>query len=75
MHAKLLLALVVIALHHVIGARAKRPAGLSAGHSADPAAASSAGSVQAAGGAGILTVVLAVAALGRCLLRDFKIPM
>src|SRR6185437_4795897 len=70
MHAKLLFALVVIALHHVIGARAKRLAGHSAGHSADPAA----GSVQAGGGAGILTVVLGVAALAAAFFAIFKIP-
>lgn len=75
MHGKLLLALVVIALHHVIGARAKRLAGLSAGHSANPAAASSAGSVQAGGGAGILSVVLGLAALGAAFFAIFKIPM
>ena len=49
MHGKLTLALVVIALHHVIGARARKMAN---------------GAVQEAGPAGILSVVLAVAAIG-----------
>jgi putative membrane protein len=49
MHGKLTLALVVIALHHVIGARARKMAN---------------GAVQEAGPAGILSVVLAVAAVG-----------
>src|SRR5271166_6575333 len=49
MHAKLPLALTVIALHHVLGARARRLA---------------AGTTQEAGPAGILTAVLAVAAVG-----------
>jgi putative membrane protein len=49
MHPKLTLALVVIALHHVIGARAKKLA---------------AGTVQDAGPARVLGVVLGVAALG-----------
>src|SRR5262245_12341591 len=47
MHAKLPLALAVIALHHVIGARARKMAN---------------GTVQDAGPAGILGAVLAVAA-------------
>src|SRR5215468_9940312 len=49
MHAKLPLALAVIALHHVIGARARKVAN---------------GAVQDAGPAGILGVVLGVAAIG-----------
>jgi putative membrane protein len=49
MHPKLTLALVVIALHHVIGARAKKL---------------SAGTVEDAGPAGALAVVLGLSALG-----------
>jgi putative membrane protein len=59
MHAKLPLALAVIALHHVIGARAKKTA---------------AGTVQDAGSAGTLAVVLAVAAIGASFFAIFKIP-
>ena len=59
MHAKLPLALGVIALHHVIGARARKMA---------------LGSVQERGPAGILTVALAVAALGAAFFAIFKIP-
>jgi protoporphyrinogen IX oxidase len=59
MHAKLPLAFGVIALHHVIGARARKMAQ---------------GSVQERGPAGILTVVLAVAALGAAFFAIFKIP-
>src|SRR5277367_4617134 len=59
MHGKLTLALVVIALHHVIGARARKMA---------------AGTVQDAGPAGILTAVLAVAAIGAAFFAIFKIP-
>jgi protoporphyrinogen IX oxidase len=59
MHAKLPLALAVIALHHVIGARAKKTA---------------AGTVQDAGSAGTLAVVLAVAAIGAAFFAIFKIP-
>jgi putative membrane protein len=59
MHAKLPLALGVIALHHVIGARARKTA---------------AGEVQEAGSAGILSVVLAVAAVGASFFAIFKIP-
>jgi putative membrane protein len=59
MHGKLLLALGVIALHHVIGARARKMA---------------AGTVQDAGPAGILTAVLAVAAVGAAFFAIFKIP-
>ena len=79
MHAKLPLALVVIALHHVIGARAKRLAGqtrlapLPARRLA--VVAEPAGSVQAGGGAGILSVVLGVAAIGAAFFAIFKIPM
>jgi putative membrane protein len=59
MHAKLPLALAVIALHHVIGARARKLAN---------------GAVQDAGSAGILGVVLAVAAIGAAFFAIFKIP-
>ena len=59
MHPKLTLALVVIALHHVIGARTRKMA---------------AGTVQDAGPAGILTAVLAVAAIGAAFFAIFKIP-
>jgi protoporphyrinogen IX oxidase len=59
MHPKLTLALVAIALHHVIGARARKMA---------------AGTVQDAGPAGILTAVLAVAAIGATFFAIFKIP-
>jgi protoporphyrinogen IX oxidase len=59
MHAKLPLALGVIALHHVIGARAKKTA---------------AGTLKEAGPAGTLTIVLAVAALGAAFFAIFKIP-
>jgi protoporphyrinogen IX oxidase len=57
MHAKLLLALIVIALHHVIGARAKKLAR---------------GTVQDAGPAAILTAVLAVAAVGAAFFAIYK---
>jgi putative membrane protein len=59
MHAKLPLALAVIALHHVIGARARRMAD---------------GSVQGGGPAGILTAVLGLAALGAAFFAIFKVP-
>jgi putative membrane protein len=59
MHAKLPLALAVIALHHVIGARARKMAN---------------GAVQDAGSAGILGVVLAAAAIGAVFFAIFKIP-
>jgi len=59
MHGKLTLALVVIALHHVIGARARKMAN---------------GAVQEAGPAGILSLVLAVAAIGAAFFVIFKIP-
>ena len=80
MHAKLPLALVVIALHHVIGARAKRLAGQSAAGadrlgSAAAGVEQAAGSVQAARGAGILSVVLGLAAIGAAFFAIFKIPM
>jgi putative membrane protein len=68
MHAKLPLALGVIALHHVIGARARRAS------AADAAGNMSAGSVQEPGPAGILTVVLGVAAVGAAFFAIFKIP-
>jgi putative membrane protein len=48
MHGKLLFALVVIAIHHVLGARARKM---------------EAGSMQEGGPSGMLTVVLAVSAL------------
>ncbi len=57
MHAKLPLALIVIALHHVIGGRAKKLAR---------------GTVQDAGPAAILTAVLAVAAMGAAFLAIYK---
>lgn len=59
MHAKLPLALTVIALHHVIGGRAKKLAR---------------GTVQDAGPAAILTTVLAVAAVGAAFFAIFKVP-
>jgi putative membrane protein len=57
MHAKLPLALVVIALHHVIGGRAKKLAR---------------GTVQDAGPAAILTAVLAVCAVGAAFFAIYK---
>jgi protoporphyrinogen IX oxidase len=57
MHPKLTLALVVIALHHVIGARARKMA---------------AGTVQDAGPAGILTGLLALAAIGAVFFAIFR---
>jgi putative membrane protein len=57
MHAKLPLALIVIALHHVIGGRAKKLAR---------------GTVQDAGPAAILTAVLAVAAIGAAFFAIYK---
>lgn len=48
MHGKLLFALIVIGIHHVLGARARKMA---------------AGSMQEAGPSGMLTVVLAVSAI------------
>lgn len=48
MHGKLLFALVVIAIHHVLGARARKM---------------EAGSMQEAGPSGMLTLVLAVSAI------------
>ncbi len=59
MHAKLPLALAVIALHHVIGGRARKMAN---------------GAVQEAGPAGILSVVLAIAAVLAAFFVIFKIP-
>ena len=59
MHAKLPLALTVIALHHVIGARAKKTA---------------AGTLQEAGPVGTLAVVLFVAAIGAAFCPIFKFP-
>ena len=59
MHAKLPLALGVIALHHVIGGRARKMA---------------LGSVQERGPAGILTLALAVLAIGATFFAVFKLP-
>ena len=59
MHAKLPLALAVIALHHVIGARAKKLA---------------LGTVQDAGPTAILTVALAVSAAGAAFFVISKLP-
>jgi len=59
MHAKLPLALTVIGLHHVLGARARKTAQ---------------GSVQEPGNAGILTAVLAVAAIGAAFFAVLKLP-
>ncbi len=59
MHGKLTLALAVIALHHVIGARAKKTAQ---------------GTVQEPGPAGMLTAILAVAAIGAAFFAIFKLP-
>jgi putative membrane protein len=59
MHGKLLLALVVIALHHVIGGRAKKLAR---------------GTVQDGGPAAILTVALAVSAVLAAFVAIFKVP-
>src|SRR5262249_31690033 len=59
MHAKLPLALGVIALHHIIGARARKL---------------SQGTVQEAGPAGMLAGALAVAAIGAAFFAIFKIP-
>lgn len=59
MHAKLPLALAVIALHHVIGGRAKKLAR---------------GTVQDGGPVAILTAVLALAAVGAAFFAIFKVP-
>jgi len=59
MHAKLPLALGVIALHHVIGGRAKKLAR---------------GTVQDGGPAAILTVALAVLAVLAAFVAIFKVP-
>jgi protoporphyrinogen IX oxidase len=59
MHAKLPLALGVVALHHVIGARAKKTA---------------AGTVSEAGRAGALTLALAVCAVGAAFFAIFQVP-
>lgn len=48
MHGKLLFALIVIAIHHILGARARKM---------------EAGSMQEAGPSGMLTIVLAVSAI------------
>ncbi len=59
MHAKLPLALAVIAIHHVIGARAKKMA-----H----------GTVQDAGPTATLTIVLALCAVGAAFFAVSKLP-
>src|SRR5262245_53705268 len=59
MHAKLPLALAVIALHHVMGARAKKLAR---------------GTVQDPGPTAILTVALAVSAVLAAFFAGFKLP-
>lgn len=59
MHAKLPLALAVIGIHHVIGARARKLAQ---------------GTVQDAGPTAILSTVLAVAAIGAAFFAIFKLP-
>ncbi|MFO0758078.1 MAG: CopD family protein [Byssovorax sp.] len=59
MHAKLPLALGVIGLHHVIGARAKKL---------------SLGTVQDGGPAAILGAVIAVLAMGAAFFAVFKVP-
>jgi len=59
MHGKLPLALIVIALHHVLGARARKTAQ---------------GSVQEPGSAGMMTAILAVAAMGAAFFAIFKLP-
>jgi putative membrane protein len=59
MHAKLPLALAVIALHHVIGARARKMAQ---------------GTVQEPGSTGMLTAILAIAAIGAAFFAIFKLP-
>ena len=59
MHPKLTLAIGVIALHHIIGLRAKKLAR---------------GTVQDAGPAAILTAVLAVAAVGAAVFAIFTVP-
>jgi len=59
MHGKLLFAVIVIALHHIIGARAKKL---------------SRGTVQSAGPAAILAAILAVAAVGAAAFVIFKVP-
>ncbi len=59
MHGKLLLALGVIGVHHVLGARAKKMAS---------------GAVQDAGPAGTLTAVLGLLAVGAALIAVFKVP-
>jgi putative membrane protein len=59
MHGKLLFALIAIGLHHALGARAKKLAS---------------GSVQDAGPAGIMTVVLAVSAVAAAFFAIMKLP-
>jgi putative membrane protein len=59
MHAKLPLALGVIALHHVIGGRARKTAD---------------GTLQEAGSVGTLTAVLALLAVGAAFFAVFKLP-
>ncbi len=57
MHAKLVLALIIIALHHVLGARARRVAS---------------GAAKDAGPAGALTVAIGVSALLAVLVVELK---
>jgi protoporphyrinogen IX oxidase len=59
MHGKLLLALGVIALHHVIGGRARKMAG---------------GTVSDPGPVGTLTAVLGALAVGAAFIVIFKVP-
>ncbi|APR85805.1 Hypothetical protein A7982_11154 [Minicystis rosea] len=59
MHAKLPLALAVIAIHHIIGARAKKLA---------------LGTVQDAGPTGTLAAVLALSAVGAAFFAIFHLP-
>ncbi|MFT3767725.1 MAG: CopD family protein [Minicystis sp.] len=59
MHAKLPLAIAVIAIHHVIGGRAKKLAQ---------------GTVQDAGPTAILAIVLAVSAVGAAFFAIFHLP-
>lgn len=59
MHGKLPFAIAVIALHHVIGARAKKLAR---------------GSVQGSGPTAILSIVLAVSAAVAAFFAIFKLP-
>lgn len=58
MHAKLMLALIIIALHHVLGARARR--------------AASSGAASDVGPAGTLTAAIGVSALLAVLIVELK---